>query len=80
MQPMQVDPVKTTTSDVMQIGDVKVVVKDDEKGPMFFGKSVNLRHQKPIMVDDHEAGSSSMNKYSQPRWCLLRLTHMQKRK
>ena len=76
MQPMQVDPVKTTTSDVMQIGDVKVVVKDDEKGPMFFGKSVNLRHQKPIMVDDHETGSSSMNKYSQPRWCPLRLTHM----
>ena len=37
-QLMQVDPVKTTTSDVMEIGDVKVVVKDFGKGPMVFGK------------------------------------------
>ena len=35
---MQVDPVKTTTSDVVEIGNVKVVVKDFGKGPMVFGK------------------------------------------
>jgi len=77
---MQVESMKTTTSDGMQIVDVIVVVKDIGKGPMVFGKSVNLRHQKLVMADDHEASSSSTNKYSQPRWYPLGLTHMQKRK
>ena len=80
MQPMQENPVKTTTSDVVQIGDVKMVVKDVGKGLMVFGKSVNLRHQKLVMADDPEASSSSTNKYSQPRWYPPGLTHMQKRK
>ena len=77
---MQVDPVKTTTSDVMQIGDVKVVVKDVGKGPMVFGKLVNLRHQNPFMADDYEASSSSTNKCSQPKCCPPGLTNTQKRR
>ena len=80
MQPMQENPVKTTTSDVVQIGDVKMVVKDVGKGLMVFGKSVNLRHQKLVMADDHESSSSSTDKYSQPRWCPPGLTHTQKRR
>ena len=71
---------KTTTSDGMQIGDVIVVVKDVGKGPMVFDKSVNLRHQKLVMDDDHEASSSSTNKCFQPKWCLLGLTNTQKRR
>ena len=71
---------KTTTNDVVQISDVKVVVKDVWKGTMVFGKSVNLRHQEPVMDDDHEASSSSTNKCFQPKWCLLGLTNTQKRR
>ena len=40
-QPMQVNSEKTTTSDVVQISDVNVVVKDVEKRPMVFDKSVD---------------------------------------
>ena len=80
IQLMQVDPVNTATSDVVQTGDVRVVVKDVGKGLMVFGKSVNLRHQKPVMADNHEASSSSTNIYSQPRWCPPRLTQTQKRR
>ena len=48
---------------------------------MVFGKSVTSPVQKPVMVNDHEAGSSkAVDKYHQPRWCLEGLTHTQKRK
>jgi hypothetical protein len=33
---MQFDPERTTANDVIQIGDVNVVVKDIGKGPMVF--------------------------------------------
>ena len=39
VQPMQVDSGKTTTDDVVRIGDVNVVAKDVGKKPMVFGKS-----------------------------------------
>ena len=78
---MQVDPEKITADNVVQIGDVKVVVKDMSKRPMFFGKSVNPSVQRPIMANDHEASSSSStSKYFQPRWCPPGLTCTQKRK
>jgi len=51
---MQGDPVMTITSDVVQVGDVKVVVKDVGKGPMVFDKSaVDARDQKHVMANDH---------------------------
>ena len=79
-QPMQVDSGKTITSDVVQISDVNVVVKDIEKRPMVFDKSVYPRNQKRVMTDNHEASSSSTDQYSQPRWCPPGLTDTQKRK
>ena len=39
VQPMQVEFGKTTTDDVVKIGDVNAVVKDVGKKPMVFGKS-----------------------------------------
>ena len=39
VQPMQVDSGKTTTDDVVRIGDVNVVAKNVGKKPMVFGKS-----------------------------------------
>ena len=44
--------------------------------------SVDVPSQKPVMSNDHEAGSSkgAADKYHQPRWCPSGLTHTQKRK
>ena len=63
-QPMQVDSGKTTTSDVIQISDVNMVVKDIEKRPMVSDKLVDPGNQKLVMADNHEASSSSMDQYS----------------
>ena len=58
-----------------------MVVKDVGKRPMDFGNSVDSSVQKPVMGNDHEASiSNTTSKYFQPRWCLLGLTHTQKRK
>ena len=65
---MQVDSGKTTTDDVVKIGDVNVVVKDVGKEPMVFGKSAQTDSQKQVLANDHEASSnSSAIKYHQPR-------------
>ena len=79
---MQVDSGKTTTDDVVKIGDVNVVVKDVGKKPMVFGKSAQTDPQKLVLANDHEASSSSSsaNKYHQPRWCPSGLSHSQKRR
>ena len=67
---------------VVQIGDIKVAIKDAGKEPMDIEKSVDVPMQKPAMTNDHEAGSSksAADKYRQPRWCHSGLTHTQKRK
>ena len=72
MQPMQADSGKTTTDDVIKIGDVNVMV---------FGKSAQTDPQKCVLANDHEATSSgSASKYHQPRWCPPGLSHSQKRR
>ena len=80
VQPMQVDPERTTTNNVIQIEDMDVVVNEVGKGPTVIGNSIDPSIQKLIMVSDHESSSSSTAKYIQPRWCPLGLTHTQKRK
>ena len=78
---MQVDFGKATTDEIVKVGDVNVVIKDVGKKPMVFGKSVKTDSQKLVLANDHEAsGSSSVNKYHQPRWCPPGLTHSQKRR
>jgi len=81
VQPKEADSGKANGDDVVQISEVKVVVQDKGKGLMVFGKSVNSPAQKSAMANDHEASSSKVaDKYHQPRWCPLGLTHTQKRK
>ena len=81
VQPMQVESGKTTTNDVVKIGDVNVVVKDVGKKPMVFNKSAQNDSQKRVLANDHEASSSGLaNKYHQPRWCPPGLSHSQKRR
>jgi hypothetical protein len=78
---MQVDYGKTTADDVVKIGDVNVVVKDDGKKPMVFGKSAQTDPQKCVLANDHEtSSSSSASKYRQPRWCPPDLSLSQKRR
>ena len=81
VQPMQVDSGKTTTDDVIKIGDVNVVVKNVGKKPMVFGKSAQTDPQKCVLANDHEASSSgSASKYHQPMCCPPGLSHSQKRR
>jgi hypothetical protein len=39
VQPVQVDSEETIVDNIVQIGDVTMVVKDVGKGPMVFGNS-----------------------------------------
>lgn len=41
VQPVQVDPERTTANDAIHIGDLNVVVKDAGNGPTVFSNSVN---------------------------------------
>ena len=40
--PMQVDSGKDAAADVVQVGKIKINVKDAQKGPMTFGGSILL--------------------------------------
>ena len=78
---MKADSGKGKADDVVQIGEVKVVVQDTGKRPMVFGKLVNSPIPKSAMANHQEASSSrTADKYHQPRWCPLGLMHTQKRK
>ena len=67
---------------MVQISEIKVPIKDTGKKPMDIDTSVDVPSQKPVMANDHEAGSSksAADKYHQPRWCPSGLTHTQERK
>ena len=80
-QKLIADPEKSKT-DVIQISEIKVPIKDTGKKPMDIEESVDVPSQKPVIANDHEAGSSksAADKYHQPRWCPSGLTHTQKRK
>jgi len=58
---MQVDFERTTADDIVQIGDMNVVVKDIGKRQMVFGKSADSSAQKLVMANDHEASSSRLS-------------------
>ena len=80
-QKLVADPEKSK-ADVIQIGEIKVPIKDMGKKAMDIEESADVPSQKPIIANDHEAGSSksAADKYHQPRWCPSGLTHTQKRK
>ena len=67
---------------VVQIGEIEVPIKDTGKKSMDIDTSVDVPSQKPVMANDHEAGSSksAADKYHQPGWCPSGSTHTQKRK
>ena len=75
-QKLVVDPEKPKT-DAIQIGEIKVPIKDMGKKLIVIEKSVEVPSQNPVMANDLEAGSSksATDKYHQPRWCPSGLTH-----
>jgi hypothetical protein len=82
VQKMKVDPERTTSQDIIQIGSTDVQIGDD-------GKRLIVPNNKVVTstpgvfaaTNDHEAnGSGSNSKYLLPRWCPPRLTRTQRRK
>ena len=70
------DPEKSK-ADVIQIGEIKVPIKDTGKKLIDIEESADVPSQKPVIANDHEASSSksTADKYHQPRWCPSGLTH-----
>ena len=54
-------------ANVIQIGEIEVPIRDTGKKPMDIDASVDIPSQKPVMANDHEAGSSksAVDKYHQ---------------
>ena len=82
--PMQVDAEKAPPAKVVQVESGKGKAQGAQEGPVIMEKLVNFS-QKVVLANDHEASSSNlkdqdMEKYLQPRWCPLGLTHTQKRR
>jgi hypothetical protein len=79
---MDVDPERTTSQDIIQIGTMVVPVEKDSKRPVVLNNQVGTSAQKgSVATSDHEAsGSGSNSKYFLPRWCPPGLTHTQRRK
>ena len=71
-QKLVADSEKLKADFVVQIGEIEVPIKDTGKKPMDIDASVDVPSQKPVMANDHEAGSSksAADKYHQPRWHL----------
>jgi hypothetical protein len=79
---MDLDPERTTSQDIIQIGTMAVPVEKDSKRPIVLNNQVGTSAQKgSVATSDHEAsGSGSNSKYFLPRWCPPGLTHSQRRK
>jgi hypothetical protein len=65
---------KTTKKKIIKIGNADVVIQEDNKGPIIFGKSANTTKK------DTVTNKTADPKYSMPRWCPAGLTRSQKRK
>jgi hypothetical protein len=79
---MEVDPKRTTSQDIIQIGSMEVPIAEN-------GKRLIVPNNKVVTstlgmfaaANDHEASGSGSNfKYFLPRWCPPGLTRTQRRK
>jgi hypothetical protein len=82
VEEMDVDPERTTSQDIIQIGTMVVPIEKDSKRPVVLNNQVGTSAQKgSVATSDHEAsGSGSNSKYILLRWCPPGLTHTQRRK
>jgi hypothetical protein len=79
---MEVDPERTTSQDIIQIGSMDVLIGEDVKRPIVSNnKVVTSTPEVFATANSHEAsGSGSNSKYFLPRWCPPGLTRTQRRK
>jgi hypothetical protein len=81
VQEMDIDPERTTSLDIIQIGTMNVSVEESGKRPVAPSNKVVTPTQKGSAANDHEAsGSKSRPECFLPRWCPPGLTHTQRRK
>jgi hypothetical protein len=81
VQEMDIDPYRTTSLDIIQIGMMNVPIERSGKRPVVPNNQVVTPTQKGSVPNDHEAsGSKSLPEYFLPRWCPPGLTHTQRRK
>jgi hypothetical protein len=81
IQEMDIDPERTTSLDIIQIGTMNVPIKGTGKRPVVPNNQVVTPTQKGFVVHDHEAsGSKSRPECFLPRWCPPGLTHTQRQK
>jgi hypothetical protein len=77
---MEVDPERTTSQDIIQIGSMDVSIGEDGKRLIVPNNKV-MTSTLEVAANNHEAsGSSSTSKYFMPRWCPPGLTRTQRRK
>jgi hypothetical protein len=75
VQKMEVDPERTTSQDIIQIGSMDVPIGEDGKRPFVPNNKVVTSTPEVVAANDHEAsGSGSNSKYFLPRWCPPGLT------
>jgi hypothetical protein len=83
IQEMDIDPERTTSLDIIQIGMMNVPVEGSGKRPVVPNNQVVTPTQKGPVANDHKAsGNKSCPEYFLPRWCppAPGLTHTQRRK
>jgi flagellar assembly factor FliW len=77
VQKMDIDPERTTSLDIIQIGTIDVPIENSGEGPIVLNNQVVTTTPKgSVVANDHEArGSNSRPKYFLPRWCPPGLIH-----
>jgi hypothetical protein len=77
VEKMDVDPERTTSQDIIQIGTMDVPIVKDGKRPAALNVQVGTFAQNGyVATNNHEAsGSGSNSKYFLPRWCPPDLAH-----
>jgi hypothetical protein len=77
---MEVDPERTTSQDIIQIGSMDVSIREDGKRPIVLNNKVMTSTPK-VHANNHEAsGSSSNSKYFLPMSCPPGLNRTQRKK
>jgi hypothetical protein len=80
-QQMNIDPERSTSLEIFQIGTMNVPIEGSSKRPVVPDNQFVTPTQKGSVANDHEANrSKSLLECFLPRWCPPGLTHTHRRK